>query len=796
MAEQKKKGEKLLKVIFTALVTMIILLLLTIGVVMAIVAKFSKDLPDVRKLNHFEPSESSQIFSSEGSLIGILYKENRTWVPIKDIPQKMQEALIATEDSRFYHHGGIDPKGILRAMYANFRGGDIAQGASTITQQLARNVFLGPERSMKRKIQEILISLQIEKSFSKKDILEFYLNQIYFGAGAYGIESAAQIYFGKHAKALTLPECAMIAGLPAAPSVYSPLVNEKKALERQKVVLSRMAVCGFITPDEEQSARDTQLVFAPKKSEFQMIKQPYFTTYALHELSTRYDADLLYRGGLKIYTTLDLARQKAASQAIAEGMEEARQQNMNASNAAMVAVDPRNGFIVAMVGGREFTQKNQFNRAWQAKRLPGSSFKVFVYGMALEQGYTPETLVDDVPVTYAIPGSYSWSPKNSDGRYSGTLNFRDSLKWSRNVCAVKVLNSVGVDKVIDCAKKMGISDILQPNLSLALGSSEVTVLEMASAYGVIATGGKRCKPTTIKFIKDSHGKIIEDNRTPRKEEAMSQATAFTLTEMLQEVVKSGTGTAAQIGRPAAGKTGTTDEHRDAWFVGFVPQLSCAVWTGNDDNSKMNHVYGGTFAAKIWARFMKKALMKEKILNFSTNEEGKVGVMICNGTGLRATGKCPDTKKVFYAPGSVPERFCAVHGLQRLQIAVRTVPKPSPTARPSSTGIDKSPPVDEKTPVTGTMTPGNGTRSPVTRKSGTPGKILPQDPEVPSGTAPTLNPGKDSFDHLPEESPDSTIESPIDIEENPSQDETNDTTITIPTPGATEKKVKTPGREEM
>ncbi|MDQ7826342.1 MAG: PBP1A family penicillin-binding protein [Candidatus Eremiobacteraeota bacterium] len=766
----KKKGGLFIKVLLVAFFTVILLACLTIGAIMAVVSKYSKDLPDVQKLTRFEPSESSQIFSLEGSLIGVLYKENRIWVSIKDIPQKMQEALIATEDARFYQHKGVDPVGITRAVYQNLKGGDISQGASTITQQLARNIFLSPERSIKRKIQEILLSLQIERSFSKKEILEYYLNQIYFGSGAYGIEAAAQTYFGRHARDLSLPECALIAGLPAAPSLFSPLVDEKAALERQDIVLKRMAICGFITGDEEKKARETKLDFAPKKSEFQMIKYPYFTTFALHELSQRYDDNTLYRGGLKIYTTLDLSMQKAAAAAIAEGLKRADKQHMNATNAALVAVDPATGSIRAMVGGSGYTEKNQFNRAWQARRLPGSAFKVFVYSEAIEEGYTPETVVEDTPVTYTIPGSTRWSPKNSDRRFYGPLTFLDSIKWSRNVCAVKVINTVGPGKVIDLAKKMGITDPLQPNLSLALGSSEVNVLDMASAYGVLAAGGKRSKPTAIRLITNSKGKVIEDNRKPKKEEVLSEMTAFTVTGMLEEVIKSGTGTAAQIGRPAAGKTGTTDDYRDAWFAGYVPQLSCAVWTGNDDSSEMNRVFGGTHAAGIWAAFMKKVLKGRPARNFGANDEDEIGVMICSDTGLRATGKCTDIRKDFFAPGKVPAKFCTVHGIRKLGDTGKKTPSPTPSASPAPT-------IDERLQF--------HDESPGPEESGTPGKNTP---ERATQGVPTLEPGTDG-------SPPAEIELPTEFEETPAPGEGEEGTVN-PAPPTPDEGKKTPGKVEL
>jgi penicillin-binding protein 1A len=770
---QKKKMSSFVKFLFVVFFTILFLIFFTIGLSVTLVQKYSKDLPDVRKLSRFEPSESSQIFSSNGTLIGVLFKENRIWVSIDDIPKTMQDAIIAIEDSRFYEHVGVDPKGIARAVMENFRGGGLSQGASTITQQLARNIFLSQERSMKRKIQEVLISVDIEKRFSKREILEFYLNQIYFGSGSYGIEAAAQTYFGKHAKNLTLPECAMIAGLPAAPSVYSPLVDPKMAKKRQELVLQRMLACGYITADDEKKAREKKLVTAPKKSEIQIFKYPYFTTYALHELSKRYDDNYLYRAGLKIYTTLDIPMQNAAATSLLDGLQRAQKQNMNATNAAIVALDPRNGYIKAMVGGVKYTEKNQFNRAWQARRLPGSAFKVFVYATALEQGYTPDTMVSDSAVTYSIPGSNDWSPKNSDGRFMGNLTFRDSLKWSRNVCAVRVLDALGPDDVIKTAEKMGITDPLENNLSIALGSCEVTVLDMASAYGVLANGGIRVQPTAIRKIVDSHGNVVEDNIKPKAEEAVSPATALAMTEMMEEVVKSGTGTAAQIGRPAAGKTGTTDEHRDAWFVGCVPQLSCAIWTGNDDYTKMNYVFGGTLGAGIWGDFMKKVLTKTEARDFGADEEGRIGVMICNASGMRATAKCNDVKKAFFTRGNVPQKFCATHGLFALQ-------KAAPKKKASTPGVSPTPEESEDNPFLN-KDPDAG------KKTG-----QSEEPESKSTVTPTEEPGMDS--EMPPAEP---TDAPVEIDGTVRPADPTKNVIELPTPArTTDDGTNTPGSVQL
>ncbi len=708
---KKRPRRILLKIFlfFAYLFLFVIIVAIAAGII--VINSCGKDLPNVDELAKFEPSETSVIYASDGTVIGTLFKENRYWVPLDEIPASMKNAIVASEDSRFYTHPGIDLKSIGRALVADLKGKSASQGASTITMQLARDIFLHPEKNIHRKIQEIIISLQIERRFTKKEILERYLNQIYFGSGAYGIEAAAQTYFGKHAKDLTLAQSAMIAGLPPAPSVYSPFIDEESALIRQKLVLERMLACEFITKAEMDEALSEKLKYAPKKSELQMMKYPYFTSYVLKQLSQKYSDDLLYRGGLKIYTTLDLRLQRIGEKAIAKGMQMARDQYMNASQGALVAIDPRNGYIKALVGGKGYTEKDQFNRAWQAKRQPGSSFKPIIYTAAIDTGYSPSFTLVDQPVSYRMGDGVIWSPQNSDRTFKGPMSLKDNLKWSRNVTAVKMMDLLGIDTVLDYAARLGIKEPLEPHLSLALGSGVVTPLEMASAYGVLAAGGMRYEPVAVKLITDSSGQVIEDHRWPVPEQVIAESTAFTMAEMMRTVIESGTGTAAYIGRPAAGKTGTTDEFRDAWFAGFVPQLACVVWTGNDDNSQMNHVYGGDLPAPIWADFMKQALANEKKMEFGEDSKGNVCVSFCADTGLRANGTCQNIVKRTYPAGQVPQTFCYKHGpvkynsrtgrIERVKAEeVKAEVKKEEPRRPEGaprTAEDATPPKEEEAP---------------------------------------------------------------------------------------------------
>ncbi|MCA9793559.1 MAG: PBP1A family penicillin-binding protein, partial [Candidatus Eremiobacteraeota bacterium] len=658
----------------------------------AVLNHFSKGLPDVSRLRQYEPSETTRIYAANGDLLASLYKENRTWTPYEDISPYVIKAIVAVEDSRFYTHRGVDPVGVARAAFYDIRHQGAHQGASTITMQLARNLFLTPTQNMERKIREMLLALQIEKKFTKDEIIELYLNQIYFGSGAYGIQAASKTYFNKPCKDLTPAEAALLAGLPQAPSEYSPFVDERAAKLRQILVLGRMVDVGFLEWKEYREALTETRNFEfkrHKKKEFQVLKLPYFTSFVLKQLYERYDEDLLYRGGLKIYTTVEPDLQLKSEQ-IVHDMVAADSRAIHVDNAAMVCIENKTGFIRAMVGGTKWTEKNQFNRAWQARRQPGSSFKVFVYTTAIEAGYSPDTIIPDTEVTYRVSPTETWTPKNSDHGYLGPIPMWKALMLSRNVVAVKLLTMVGADRVIEYAYKMGIREKLHPHLSLALGAVEVSVLEMASAYSVLPNGGIRVQPTAIKKILDSNGIVIEDHTFPKQEEVLSETTAALMIEMMKRVVESGTGTKAQLpGREVAGKTGTTDDFRDAWFVGFTPEFTSAVWVGNDDNSKMWHSYGGDLPARIWSRCMAAALKGMPATRFGDVVEGKKGILMCNDSKRRANSRCPNTYKEYFAPGQIPD-FCRMHGQD-------TTTNQLPAPPPSNVGDDDNLPTEAGSP---------------------------------------------------------------------------------------------------
>jgi len=453
----------------------------------------------------------------------------------------------------------------------------------------------------------------------------------------------------------------MIAGLPAAPSEYSPLINPKISKERQILVLKRMNDMNYIDYPSMKEAIDQKLKIAKKKSRLKILKYPYFTTFAMHELFQKYSDDLLYRGGLKVYTTVDVRMQKLATNAIKDGLARAKAQGLNCHQAAIVAIEPKTGYIRAMVGGTGWNRKNQFNRAWQARRQPGSSFKIFVYTTAIDNGFTPDTMVSDSPVSYPDGPGRSYTPRNCDGKFMGNISIRMAIQYSRNVAAVKVTHKLGPEKVIQYAYRMGIKDELKPNLSLALGSADVTPFDMTSSVCVLANEGVKVEPTAIKKIYDSEGNIIEDNTYPNQEPVLPATTAYAMTDMLKGVISAGTGTNARIGRPAAGKTGTTDSYRDAWFVGYTPDLAATVWTGNDDFSRMNYAFGGNIPASIWGKFMKAALEGTKVKDFHQPKINLIKVLISDDTGLRATTNCKNTHVEFFRKGKGPKRYCTLHG---------------------------------------------------------------------------------------------------------------------------------------
>ncbi len=653
------------------LVAVLFVALFAAGTIAGVIASYSKNLPDINRMADYQPRRSTRVYARDGTLLANLYRENRIWVPIDKIPPMVRNAFIATEDQHFYQHHGVDFGGIARAAYADYRHQQF-QGASTITQQLARALFLSNERSISRKIQEALLAMEIERYYTKEEILERYLNLIYFGSQAYGVEAASHTYFGKGVGSLSIGQAALLAGLPAAPSDYSPYVNLPHARERQLHVLDRMVAAGFISQGEADRQYAAPLALAGERQPgLQGYLYPYFTTYATHELERQFGAQATYEGGLQVYTSLDARVQRIAEEAVNWGVQHAISEGIGAHQEALVALRPSTGEIIAMVGGAGgFSLKNQFNRAWQAHRQPGSSFKVYVYTAAIDSGMPPTTTVQDTPADYPMGDGTRWAPEDDDHRYMGAISMRTALAQSRNVVAVKLAQQLGVDRVIAYAQRMGVRSPLEANLSLALGTSVVTPLDQASGFSTLANQGIHVEPSPFRLVKDSLGTTIMDNLYPQQTEVVSAGTAFIMDTMLESVIQEGTGYPnAVIDRPAGGKTGTTSNFRDAWFVGFTPDLVAAVWLGNDDYTRMNESYGGNIPARTWARFMRGALEKVAKHDFP----------FPNGEVVKVT-RCAAGSKLgaeYFLAGTEPASTCSSPMAQAADRSAYQPPGPNP-----------------------------------------------------------------------------------------------------------------------
>jgi len=560
------------------------------------------DLPSVKLLEEYAPMESSMVYSSDGQLLTELYLERRTFIPCYQIPDHVKKAFISVEDVRFYRHPGVDFIGILRALWHDIKAGGIVEGGSTITQQLARMLFLESDKSIKRKIKEAALSLMIEKHYTKDEILGMYLNQAYFGTRAYGIEAAAQTYFGKSVKDLTVAEAALLASMPKAPSVYSPFKNPGKAKERRAIVLQQMRENYFIDENQYRAAETTPLPATPF---FRKYNAPYFIEMLRQTLEEKY-GKALYTSGYKIYSTLDFRMQQIAEEAVKAGLSSIERRDRQGVQAALLAIDSRTGHIKAMVGGSNFW-KNQFNRATQALRQPGSAFKPFVYMTAIEEGTTAEDWISDSPISF--PGARAgqrWSPRNYDGKYYGSVTLRTALAKSLNAATIRLAAHVGIENVIEMAQRLGIRSTLQPYLPLALGASDVTLADMVFAYSAFASGF-RPKPLFYERIVNRASISVEETE-PVLEELLSEEDVNEMKILLKAVVDEGTATKAkELQRPLYGKTGTTNDYTDAWFIGFDDRLVVGVWVGRDNHRPIGPKETGARAAlPIWIDFMKKA----------------------------------------------------------------------------------------------------------------------------------------------------------------------------------------------
>ena len=614
----KKKGSSAGR-IFLGFIIVVLVMITGIGCGFLTASMNTK--PDLA--SDIQPPASSQIYDINGNEIANVHAaENRRPVKISQVPKDLQNAFVAVEDNRFYEHMGVDPRGIMRALWSNVRGQAISEGGSTITQQLAKNAYLTQDRTLKRKVQEVFLALQLERQYTKQEILELYLNQIYFGQGAYGVQAAAKTYFGKNVEDLDLNECAMLAGIPKSPNYYSPTNNLQAAEERKSVVLDQMEKYGYINASQASKTKKEELKLVKQTKSTETNEASYFIDYVTQKLIDKYGADAVYKDGLKIYTTIDMDMQRAAEAAMKNLPTYNKDGNgIEQPQGALVAIDPHNGHVKAMVGGRG---TDQFNRATMAERQPGSAFKPFVFAAALENNFTPNTVINDSPVKIG-----DWEPQNYDRSFSGKVSLREVARNSLNVPTVKIAQKLGIDKPIYYAQEMGITTFVlegaqnDRNLATSLGglTKGVTPLELTSAYGTFANKGIHVDPVVIVKVLDRNGKVIEQAEEKQRS-VISENSAAELTSMLQTVIQKGTGAHANIGRPAAGKTGTTSDYHDAWFVGYTPDLVAGVWIGNDNNASLHSMTGGQTPAEIWKAFMSKALATTPAKNFDGSAAGK------------------------------------------------------------------------------------------------------------------------------------------------------------------------------
>ncbi len=673
---------------------------------------FLQTLPSTQTLEDYIPRLTTRVLDYKGNLVSEFYTERRVWIPLKDIPKNLQNAFIATEDDDFYDHWGISPTGMARAAIKNFIYGRAAQGGSTITQQLSKLIFLTQEKTLTRKIKELILAIQIEHKFSKQEILQMYLNQVYFGHGAYGVSAAAKSFFGKRVEDLNLAECALLAGLPRLPQYYSPFNHADRAMGRRATVLSRMLDLKYISKKEAKIAKEAPLV--QSKTPFTSTNAPYFMEYLRQTLEPKYGTDILHRGGLTIHTTLDLRMQQAAERILLSNLEQfdkeygvqaeflrakEKSAKLKASGAknytvkpsttiakvqgSLCAIDPRSGAIRAMIGGRNYNE-SQFNRATQSKRQPGSTFKPFIWLTALDNGFTLASLVNDTPIafendgrdwrvlvdaddpdeTYAIkkatanlPADKVWVPENYDNEYMGPITLRKGLSRSRNVVSVRLINHVRPDKVIEWAKRSGIKSRLDPVLSLSLGTSVVSLLEMVNSFGTFAAEGIHREPYAITKIVDPGGTVLEEN-FPQESEAIPPQLNFLMHQAMRAVVTEGTAGAAEyLDIPVAGKTGTSQDQRDLWFVGYSPELVCGLWLGYDDYTALGKkLAAGGIVVPWWAQFMQEALKGSSSKEMRI-PEGIVFEKIDRDTGELATSRCKHVILEAFIQGTEPKNHC-------------------------------------------------------------------------------------------------------------------------------------------
>jgi penicillin-binding protein 1A len=579
-----------------------------------------RGLPDIAALDQYRPPLATRIVDRHGRTIGEWFEERRSLAPLEALPPHLVQAFLASEDASFFEHGGVDASALLRAAWSNLKSGRVSQGGSTITQQLAKTLFLGPERTLWRKLQDMLLALRIERRLSKEAILEIYLNQIYLGAGAYGVGEAAETYFGKRVEDLTLSESALLAGLPKAPTALSPFVNPAAAEKRRQLVLERMIALGHVDAETGGRALAAPPRLAARSGNRDFAAAAWFVEQVRQALAAELGDEVVLRGGLTVETTLDLELQRSATSALRAGLERLEERagrgNTPRAEGALVSLEVASGDVLAWVGGYDFA-RSRFDRALQARRQPGSAFKTFAYGAALAAGFPPDATLYDYQVEYYDRRSgRNWRPRNHGGTLRGEIPLLEAFARSLNNATIRLVDEVGVGRVIDFARRAGIRSPLAPELGLALGTSEVTLLEITNAYGTFASGGRALAPRFLRRVVDRDGRELLGGQAPEglaytPAAGISAVDAYLTTHLLREAVQQGYGTghaAAPLAASLAGKTGSTNENRDAWFIGFSPELVTGVWVGHDDRTPLGSRETGARAAlPIWSAYMTVAL---------------------------------------------------------------------------------------------------------------------------------------------------------------------------------------------
>jgi 1A family penicillin-binding protein len=594
------------------------------------------------------PYTSIKVFDNQGRFAGRILLEKKYWVAIDRIPIFLQKALVAIEDSRFYEHSGIDIRGIARALVKDVVKGKMAEGGSTITQQLIKNKYLSGEKTIERKVKEGLLAMEYERKYTKKQILEMYFNEVYFGNGAWGVAQAAHLYFDKNPEELNENECSLLAGVPKAPNRYNPLGDPVKIRDRRNLVLKRMADLSMISSGQEQSLKNKPISVIKPGEAF------YYLSHIRNKLVERYGQDIIERGGLEVTTAMDLPLQRLAERILRDSVKAISPQLQG----ALLCLDPTSGDVLAAVGGVDFSTSS-YNRAFIAKRQPGSSIKPLIYAAALEKGFTASSLFNDTPAGYNRGNGEVWKPLNYERKLYGDLTLRQALAHSNNIITVKLLESIGVPYFLNFAANLGLNFRSPNDLSLALGTEEVTLGEMVSAYSSLANNGVRSDPRVIIRIYDKTRNTWLEN-PPVLKPALSPATAFVTTQMLRDVLTYGTAKSLNSfsqERPSAGKTGTTDDYRDAWFIGYTPQLITGVWAGYDKPRPGGRGFtGGAICAPIWGRFMRSALAEKPIIAFS-RPDNVVSVVINPKTGCLAGPGDSGGREEFYLAGTQPIEYC-------------------------------------------------------------------------------------------------------------------------------------------